>query len=118
MRTTHVGSLVRPDDLVAFLRQRDAGEAYDEQAYQDCLARSVREVVAKQREAGIDIVSDGEWRRETYVDVVGEIMAGYRWVKRDEFSSHQVIVERMTPLRPGVIAAASAADNAVPLGQL
>ena len=29
MRTTHVGSLVRPDDLVAFLRKRDAGEAYD-----------------------------------------------------------------------------------------
>jgi 5-methyltetrahydropteroyltriglutamate--homocysteine methyltransferase len=52
MRTTHVGSLVRPDDLVAFLRKRDASEAYDEQACQECRARSVREVVAPARGRG------------------------------------------------------------------
>ena len=45
MRTTHVGSLVRPDEVVAFLRKIDAGEPHDEQAYQECLARSVRDVV-------------------------------------------------------------------------
>ena len=76
MRTTHVGSLVRPDDLVAFLRKRDAGEAYDEQAYLQCLARSVREVVAKQREAGIDIVSDGEYGKSAWNYYVYERLGG------------------------------------------
>jgi 5-methyltetrahydropteroyltriglutamate--homocysteine methyltransferase len=76
MRTTHVGSLVRPDDLVAFLRKRDAGEAYDEQAYQECLARSVREVVASQREAGIDIVSDGEYGKSAWNYYVYERLGG------------------------------------------
>ena len=76
MRTTHVGSLVRPDDLVAFLRKRDAGEAYDEQAYLQCLARSVREVVAKQRETGIDIVSDGEYGKSAWNYYVYERLGG------------------------------------------
>ena len=76
MRTTHVGSLVRPDELVAYLRKRDAGEAYDEQAYLECLARSVREVVAKQRDAGIDIVSDGEYGKSAWNYYVYERLGG------------------------------------------
>jgi 5-methyltetrahydropteroyltriglutamate--homocysteine methyltransferase len=35
IRTTHVGSLVRPDELVAYLRKIDAGQEYDEEAYED-----------------------------------------------------------------------------------
>jgi 5-methyltetrahydropteroyltriglutamate--homocysteine methyltransferase len=64
----------------------------------------VRYVIGMQERAGIDIVSDGEWRRESYVDVVAEIMNGFRWVKRDLFAYHQVVTERMTPRRPGVVA--------------
>jgi len=59
--TTHVGSLVRPDDLVRFMRSRIEGRPVDEAAYQACLARSVAEVVEKQAEVGVDIVSDGEF---------------------------------------------------------
>ena len=66
IRTTHVGSLVRPAELVAYLRKIDAGEDYDEQAYQECLARSVRDVVQAQRDAGIDIVSDGEFGKSAW----------------------------------------------------
>jgi 5-methyltetrahydropteroyltriglutamate--homocysteine methyltransferase len=65
---------------------------------------AVRYAIDMQLQAGIDIVSDGEWRRESYVDVVGEIMTGYRWIKRETFAYHQVITEKMTPKRPGVIA--------------
>ena len=59
--TTHVGSLIRPDDLLAFLRKQQDGEAYDVRAFEECLKRSVEEVVRKQAEVGIDIVSDGEY---------------------------------------------------------
>jgi len=59
--TTHVGSLVRPPELVSFLKKQQNGEPYDPAAYEQCLRRSVAEVVRGQAEVGIDIVSDGEF---------------------------------------------------------
>jgi 5-methyltetrahydropteroyltriglutamate--homocysteine methyltransferase len=59
--TTHVGSLVRPPDLVALLRRVENGEAVDDAAFEECLRRSVEDVVRRQVETGIDIVSDGEY---------------------------------------------------------
>jgi 5-methyltetrahydropteroyltriglutamate--homocysteine methyltransferase len=59
--TTHVGSLIRPADLQDFLRLKQAGKPYDEAAYQTCLTDSVAAVVRRQAEAGIDVVSDGEF---------------------------------------------------------
>jgi hypothetical protein len=60
--TTHVGSLARADSLIPLLRLREQGQPYD----RDELARQVREAVAevvrKQVEAGIDIVTDGGQR--------------------------------------------------------
>ena len=47
---------------------------------------AVRLVIGMQERAGIDILSDGEWRRESDVDIIGEAMHGFRWVKRDEFA--------------------------------
>jgi 5-methyltetrahydropteroyltriglutamate--homocysteine methyltransferase len=59
--TTHVGSLIRPPDLLPFIRARQNGQPYDPQAYADCLASSVKTIVQKQTAAGIDVVSDGEF---------------------------------------------------------
>ena len=60
---THVGSLIRPPELVEHLVKIEAGEAFDEAAHEACLTASVAEVVARQAEAGIDIVSDGEFSK-------------------------------------------------------
>ncbi len=59
--TTHVGSLIRPPDLQEFLRAKQAGKPHDEAAYQACLTQSVADVVKRQTQAGIDVVSDGEF---------------------------------------------------------
>ena len=59
--TTHVGSLVRPPEFVDFLLKQQNDEPYDPRAYDECLKRSVADVVRRQKEAGIDIVSDGEY---------------------------------------------------------
>jgi 5-methyltetrahydropteroyltriglutamate--homocysteine methyltransferase len=59
--TTHVGSLIRPAALQDFLRLKQAGKPYDEAAYQTCLSDSVAAVVRRQAQAGIDVVSDGEF---------------------------------------------------------
>jgi 5-methyltetrahydropteroyltriglutamate--homocysteine methyltransferase len=61
--TTHVGSLIRPDKLIAFWRAIEDGKPYDEAAFETCLTESIAEVVRQQGDAGIDIVSDGEFSK-------------------------------------------------------
>ncbi len=59
--TTHVGSLIRPPALIEFLRAQQERRPVDDAAYQACLTTSVAEIVRQQAEAGIDVVSDGEF---------------------------------------------------------
>ena len=59
--TTHVGSLIRPQPLLPFIRAKQSGQPYDERGYRECLAKSVSEVVRQQAAAGIDVPSDGEF---------------------------------------------------------
>ena len=61
--TTHVGSLPRPDDLIALnqKRQSDGPGAVDETVYQEKLHSAVADVVEKQRQLGIDVPGDGEY---------------------------------------------------------
>ncbi len=73
---THAGSLVRPDDLIAYLRAIDGGESYDEAAHAQCLADSVRDVVARQRDVGVDLVSDGEYGKSAWNYYVYQRLGG------------------------------------------
>jgi len=59
--TSHAGSLPRPEDLVALNLERTEGRFDDEDAYQGMLRQAVEDVVARQREIGIDLVNDGEY---------------------------------------------------------
>ena len=59
--TTHVGSLVRPPRLLEFLKKIEDGQPCDPAAHEQCLTESIAEVVRQQAEAGVDIVSDGEF---------------------------------------------------------
>ncbi len=59
--TSHVGSLPRPDSLIAAHRAHEAGEPIDERAFQGTLRAAVEEVVRRQRDIGIDIPGDGEF---------------------------------------------------------
>jgi len=59
--TTHVGSLIRPEPLLPLIRAKQSGQPYDVEAYRECLASSVKEVVGRQARAGIDVPSDGEF---------------------------------------------------------
>src|SRR5262249_39707957 len=75
--TTHVGSLARPDSLVALLRLKERGQPYD----RGDLARLTREAVAdavrKQVEAGVDIVTDGEQGKPSFFGYVVERFNGF-----------------------------------------
>jgi 5-methyltetrahydropteroyltriglutamate--homocysteine methyltransferase len=76
--TTHVGSLIRPTALQEFLRAKQAGKPYDEAAYAKCLEESVAEVVRKQADVGIDVVSDGEFGKSiSWSQYVLERLSGF-----------------------------------------
>lgn len=75
--TTHVGSLPRPDDLVALMFAKAEGKPVDEAALSQCVTDSVRHVVEHQQEAGIDVVSDGEMSKPSYATYVTERLTGF-----------------------------------------
>jgi 5-methyltetrahydropteroyltriglutamate--homocysteine methyltransferase len=58
--TTHVGSLPRPAKFLEVSQKRTLGEKFDEAAYETGLKDAVSEVVRKQKEAGVDLINDGE----------------------------------------------------------
>jgi 5-methyltetrahydropteroyltriglutamate--homocysteine methyltransferase len=61
--TTHVGSLIRPPQLIEFWRSIEEAKPYDEAAFEACLTDSVAAIVRQQAEIGIDVVSDGEFSK-------------------------------------------------------
>ena len=78
IRVTHVGSLARPPELQEYLRAYENGDALDEAAFDECLRRSVADVVRKQHEIGIDVVSDGEFgKTQTWAWYIRDRLAGF-----------------------------------------
>ena len=75
--TTHVGSLPRPEALLAIMRDKADGRDYDADDLARTLADAVGEVVRRQAETGIDLVSDGEFSKPSYATYVGERLTGF-----------------------------------------
>jgi 5-methyltetrahydropteroyltriglutamate--homocysteine methyltransferase len=74
---THVGSLPRSQAVVDFLFARERGEPYFPAAFDLCMTEAVMENVRRQREAGIDIVSDGECSKISYATYVKDRYTGF-----------------------------------------
>ena len=87
--TTHVGSLPRPDDLIDLLVAKDRDRPYDPALLERRVAESVAEIVQKQVECGVDIVSDGEMSKISYTNYVKHRLNGFgepeplRWMPSD-----------------------------------
>ena len=76
--TTHVGSLIRPQALQDILRAKQAGQPYDQAAYETCLKQSIDDVVSHQAEIGVDVVSDGEFGKAiSWNQYVVERLSGF-----------------------------------------
>lgn len=77
IRTTHVGSLPRTQDVVDFIFAREREEPFDQAAFDACMTRAVSETVRKQVKAGVDIVSDGETSKISYATYVKDRYTGF-----------------------------------------
>ena len=75
--TTHVGSLPRTQTVVDFIFAREHGTPYDQAGFDACMTAAVSETVRKQKEAGVDIVSDGETSKISYATYVKDRYTGF-----------------------------------------
>jgi 5-methyltetrahydropteroyltriglutamate--homocysteine methyltransferase len=77
VRTTHVGSLPRSATVTEMLFRREQGEPYSKAEFDTVMARSVDEVVARQVQSGIDLVSDGETSKIGYATYIKDRLTGF-----------------------------------------
>ena len=77
IRTTHVGSLPRPHDLLDLMKARLAGEPVDAARYESRIKGAVADVVRQQVGCGIDIVADGEQSKPGFFTYIRERLAGF-----------------------------------------
>lgn len=75
--TTHGGSLPRPDDLAHMMYDKLDGKPVDEARLKSRVKEAVAEMVRKQREAGIDIVSDGEMSKPGFSNYIIQRFTGF-----------------------------------------
>ncbi len=75
--TTHVGSLGRPHDLLEMMREKEHGRPYDADAYTKRVTTAVAEVVAEQVKAGLDVVTDGELGKVSFLTYVKDRLGGF-----------------------------------------
>lgn len=84
---TVVGSWPRPAWLITALRKRQAGEI-SEQEFQSIADRAVLEAIELQEKAGVDILSDGEQRRDNFYSFVAGKLGGMRLMKVSELMKY------------------------------
>ena len=75
--TTHVGSLPRDEMVCDVIAQKEAGTLPGEDLFDAVIGEAVETVVAKQIDAGIDIVSDGEFSKIGYANYIKDRLSGF-----------------------------------------
>jgi 5-methyltetrahydropteroyltriglutamate--homocysteine methyltransferase len=114
--TTHTGSLPRPADLVHLLNARELGEPYDQQAFDGRVRHAIGEIVARQREAGLDVIDDGEHSKVNWMAYARARLSGleeldappdFRGATRDstEFARAYEDMKIMLAARSGAVVA-------------
>jgi 5-methyltetrahydropteroyltriglutamate--homocysteine methyltransferase len=75
--TTHVGSLARPSALLDLMQAAAAGRPVDPAALAAAERRAVADAVARQRAAGLDVISDGEQGKTGFFAYIGQRLTGF-----------------------------------------
>ena len=93
--TSVVGSLPRPayvQELLAEDNPRPAAEC------ERLLDLAITAAVALQEAAGLDVITDGEWRRKSYIGVIAELAHGFELSRNPaDGRPWTVVVDKLTP---------------------
>lgn len=100
--TSVVGSMPRPQ-FVRDLLDPSRRKSLSESEFAKRMDAAVRYIIALQESAGLDVVSDGEWRRLSYIGVIAEVMSGFE-VEMKDGRPWTTVVRKIRPKHPGIIA--------------
>lgn len=97
-----IGSLPRPK----FVRDLIADDCpLDDREYSRLMEGAIRAAVALQETAGLDVVTDGEWWRKSYIGVIAELAHGFELsVNPADGRPWTIVVDKLAPKQPGFIA--------------
>ena len=99
--TSVVGSLPRP----AFILDLIHGiPPLSPERYQHEMEAAIRYAVAMQEHAGLDVVTDGEWGRKSYIGVIAELAHGFELGTLPDGRPVTLVVDKLSPKTPGFIA--------------
>ena len=99
--TAVVGSMPRPD----FVREIVVdGRSEDPQRSTELMDRAVAYIVSLQEQSGLDILSDGEWRRASYIGVIAELAHGFELGEEDG-RPWTLVTDKLCEKNAGFIAA-------------
>ena len=77
IRTTHVSSLPRSQEVTDFLFSKEKNQAYNATHFDEVMKKHVDLIVSRQKDCGIDIVSDGETSKISYATYVKDRYTGF-----------------------------------------
>ncbi|MBE7560075.1 cobalamin-independent methionine synthase II family protein [bacterium] len=100
--TSVCGSMPRP----AFVREIVARDDFvSDPELSARMDAAVRYVVAMQEHAGLDVLTDGEWRRKSYIGVIAELAHGFQvGTNPADGRPWTIVVDKLSPKHPGFIA--------------
>src|SRR4051795_6650858 len=100
--TSVIGSLPRPQ----FVRELIADDCQlADVEYERLMGNAIRAAVALQEMAGLDVITDGEWWRKSYIGVIAELAYGFELSQNPaDGRPWTVVVDKLSPKQPGFIA--------------
>src|SRR5437016_8146472 len=97
-----VGSLPRPAFVLDLINDRPPLPRHD---YERRMQAAVRYAVAMQENAGLDVLTDGEWWRKSYIGIIAELAHGFEvGTNPADGRPWTVVVDKLSPKKPGSIA--------------
>jgi 5-methyltetrahydropteroyltriglutamate--homocysteine methyltransferase len=100
--TSVVGSMPRPDYVKDLI---NAEPPLPAEEYNRMMKAAVQSVVALQELAGLDVLTDGEWWRKSYIGVIAELAHGFELSRNPaDGRPWTVVVDQLAPKQPGFIA--------------
>ncbi len=95
-----VGSMPRP----AWVRDLVFDDVIEPELRRTRLDAAIAAVVAMQEHAGLDVVTDGEWRRRSYIGVIAELAHGFTLAFAADGRPLTMVTDELMPKHPGFIA--------------
>jgi 5-methyltetrahydropteroyltriglutamate--homocysteine methyltransferase len=100
--TSVIGSMPRP----AYVQDLISNDSdYSKEEYERLMGSAIRSIVALQESAGLDVITDGEWWRKSYIGVIAELAHGFELSRNPaDGRPWTIVVDKLSPKQPGFIA--------------